>query len=92
MAVIYGGALNIYVKKVLNTALQLYLSQVSSFKKREDKPYQYQSIQRFFSEYTYMKHIPDSLQLSQKQAKLNTYTDQKLLQTSFFTLHSYAFF
>ena len=49
------------------------------FKKREGKPYQYQSAQRFFSEYTYVKHIPDSLQLSQKQTKLNTHTYQKRL-------------
>ena len=48
-------------------------------KKREGKPYQYQFIQRFFSEYTYVKHIPDSLQLSQKQTKLNTHTYQKRL-------------
>ena len=30
-------------------------------KNREDiKPYQYQSVQRFFSEHTYVKHISDS--------------------------------
>ena len=50
-----------------------------SLKKREGKPYQYQSLQRFFSEYTYVKYVPDSLQLSQKQTKLNTHTYQKRL-------------
>ena len=64
---------------VLNTHLQLYLFHALSLKNREGKPYQYQSAQRFFSEYTYVKHIPDSLQLSQKQTKLNISTYQKLL-------------
>ena len=63
---------------VLNRHLQLYLFHALSIKKREGKPYQYQSAQRFFSEYTYVKHIPDSLQLSQKQTKLNICTYQKI--------------
>ena len=79
MSVIYDGAQSYMFKRVLNTPLQLYLFHAFSLKKREGKPYQYQSAQRFFSEYTYVKHIPDSLQLSQKQTKLNTHTYQKLL-------------
>ena len=79
MSVIYDGAQSYMFKRVLKTPLQLYLFDAFSLKKREGKPYQYQSAQRFFSEYTYVKHIPDSLQLSQKQTKLNTYTYQKLL-------------
>ena len=79
MAVIYDGAQPYMFKRVLNTPLQLYLFHVLSFKKREGKPYQYQFVGRFFSEYTYVKHIPDSLQVSQKQTKVNTYTYQKLL-------------
>ena len=79
MSVIYDGAQSYMFKRVLNTPLQLYLISHIVIKKREGKPYQYQSLQRFFSEYTYVKHIPDSLQLSQNQTKLNTYTYQKLL-------------
>ena len=77
MSVIYDGAQSYMFKRVLNTPLQLYLFHAFSLKKREGKPYQYQSAQRFFSEYTYVKHIPDSLQPSQKQTKLNICTYQK---------------
>ena len=67
-------SLTIFAKKqterVLNTPFQLYLFRALQLKKREDKPNQYQSAQRFFREYTYMKHIPGSLQLSQKQTNL----------------------
>ena len=50
-------------------------------KKCEDKAYQYQSVQRFIREYTYVKYIPDfdSLQLSQKTQFQNTLTYQKPL-------------
>ena len=95
---IYEGTQSCMFKRVLNTPLQLYLFHLLSLKKREGKPYQYQSVQRFFSEYTYVKRIPDSLHLSQKQTKLNrtltkiffrlnifsTYFQLKLL---FFTVH-----
>ena len=67
MSVIYDGAQSYMFKRVLNTPLQLYLFHAISLKKREGKPYQYQSAQRFFSEYAYVKHIPDSLQLIQKK-------------------------
>ena len=50
-------------------------------KKCEDKAYQYQSVQKFISEYTYVKHIPDfdSLLLSEKTQFQNTLTCQKPL-------------
>ena len=67
MSVIYDGAQSYMFKRVLKTPLQLYLFDVFSLKKREGKPYQYQSAQRFFSEYTHVKHIPDSLQLIQNK-------------------------
>ena len=59
MPVIYEGAQSYMFKRVLHTPLQLYLFHAMPLKKREGKPYQYQSVQRFFSEYTYVKHIPD---------------------------------
>ena len=73
-------------KRVLNTPLQLYLFHALSLKKHEDKPYQYQYVQRFFSEYTYVKHIPHSLQLSQKQTKLKINS----LTKNFFKLNIFA--
>ena len=84
MTVIYDGSQSYMFKRDLDTNLQLYLFHALSLKKFEGKPYQYQSAQCFFSEYTYVKHIPDSIQLSPKQTKLNTYTYQKLLQTKHF--------
>ena len=39
-------------EKILNTPLQLYLFYPLLLKKREDKRYQYQSTQMFFSENT----------------------------------------
>ena len=68
-------------------------------KKGKDKPYLYQSVQRCFSEYPYVKHIPDSLQLSQKQTnlkihsltknlvRLNTFTTYFPPKPIFFTIH-----
>ena len=44
-------------ERVLNTPLQLYLFHAFQLKKCEDKAYQYKSVQRFFREHTYMKHI-----------------------------------
>ena len=45
-------------------------------KKCEDKAYQYQSVQRFFREFTYVRDIPDfdSLQVSQKTQFQNRLT------------------
>ena len=40
------------LERVLNTSLQLYLFHALQLKNREDKPYQYQSVQRIFSKYT----------------------------------------
>ena len=77
MSVIYDGAQSYMFKRVLNTPLQLYLFQALLLKKRKGKPYQYQSVERFFSKQIYVKHIPGSQQLSQKQTKLNTYSYQK---------------
>ena len=85
MPVIYEGAQLYMFKRVLHTPLQLYLFHALPLKKREGKLYQYQSVQRFFSEYTYVKHIPDSLHLSQKQTKLNT-----TLTKIFFRLNIFA--
>ena len=45
-------------ERVLNTSLQLHLFHALFIKKREDKPHQYQSIQRFFSEYTLRETYP----------------------------------
>ena len=50
------------------------------------KPYQYQYVQRFFSEYTYVKDIPYSLQLSQTQTKLKINSVAK----NFFRLNIFA--
>ena len=62
-------------EKVLNTPLQLYLFHALLLKKkREDKPYHYQSVQTFFSENTLREHITDSLQLSRKQTNLKIYS------------------
>ena len=36
-------------ERVLNTPVQLYQFYAMQLKKREDKPYHYQSVQRFFS-------------------------------------------
>ena len=68
-------------ERVLNASLQLYLFHPLQLKKCEDKAYQYQSVQRFIREYTYVKYIPDfhSLQLSQKTQFQNTLTYQKPL-------------
>ena len=74
-------------ERVLNKLLQLYLLGIV-IKKREDKPYQYQSVQRFFSEYTYVKHIRDSLQLSQKQSNLKIHS----LTKNFFRLNIFAIY
>ena len=71
-SVIYDEAQSYMFKRVLNAPLQLYLFHALSLKKREGKSYQYQSAQRFFSEYPYVKHIPDSLQLSEKQTEAAT--------------------
>ena len=46
------------LEKVLNASLQLYLFHALALKKCEDKPYQYQSIQRFFSKYTLRETNP----------------------------------
>ena len=40
------------LERVLNTSLQLYLFHALQLKNREDKPYQYQSVQRIFSKHT----------------------------------------
>ena len=90
--------------RVLNTPLQLYQLHALQLKKREDKPYQYQSVQRFFSEYTYVKHISDSLQLSRKPKnnlklhslaknlfKLNIFRIYFSLKLIFFTVHKSIF-
>ena len=53
----------------LDKPMQLYLFHALSVKKLEDKPYQYSSVQRFFNQ-CIVKHIPDSIQLSQKQTNL----------------------
>ena len=45
-------------ERVLNTPLQLYLFNALLLKKREDKPYQYQSVQIFFSENTLREIYP----------------------------------
>ena len=74
------------LERVLNTPLQLYLFHELQLKKPEDKPYQYQSVQRFFSKYTYVKYIPDSLQLSQKQTNLKIHS----LTINFFRLNIFA--
>ena len=62
------------LEKVLNTSLQLYLFHVLVLKKREDKPYQYQSIQKFSANTLRLKHIPDFLQLLQKQTNLKIHS------------------
>ena len=96
MSDIYEGAQTCMFKRVYTSAA-VSISPIV-IKKREHKPHQYQSVQRFFSEYTYAKHIPDSLHLSQEQTKLNrtltkfffrlnifsTYFQLRLL---FFTVH-----
>ena len=66
------------LKRVPNIPPQLHLFHALSLKKHEHKPYQYQPLQRFFSEYIYEKHI-DSLQLSQKQTKLKIHSLTKNL-------------
>ena len=45
-------------ERVLNTPLQLYLFHALLLKKREDKPYQYQSVQILFSENTLRETYP----------------------------------
>ena len=73
-------------ERVLNAPLQLYLFHPLQLKKCEDKAYEYQSVQRFIREYTYVKHITDfdSLELSQKTQFQNPLIYQKLLQTKHF--------
>ena len=74
-----------------------------NLKKREGKVYQCQSVQRFFREYTYAKHIPDfdSLQLSQKLSfkihklaknlfRLNIFTIYFPLKLIVFTVHIFS--
>ena len=90
-------------ERVLNTPMQLYQFHALQLKKREDKPYQCQSVQRFFSEYIYVKHISDSLQLSQKQTNLKSQSPMKKLfrlnifaiyfpqKLIFFDVHKYFF-
>ena len=69
----------------------------------EDKAYQYQFVQRFFREYTYVKHIPDfdSLQLSQKNQfqihsitknlfRLNIFAIYFPLKLIFFTVRTFS--
>ena len=45
-------------ERVLNTPLQLCLFHALLLKKREDKPYQHQSVQIFFSENTLRETYP----------------------------------
>ena len=42
----------------LNAPLQLYLFYALLLKKRKGKPYQYQSVQIFFSDYTLLETYP----------------------------------
>ena len=46
------------LERVLNTPLQLYPFHELLFKKRGGKPYQYQSVQIFFSEKTLRETYP----------------------------------
>ena len=64
-------------ERVLNTPMQLYQFNAMYLKKLQDKPYEYQSVQRIFSEHTYVKHISDSLQLLQKQTNLKSHSFTK---------------
>ena len=75
-------------ERVLNTPMQLYQFHALQLRKRENKPHQYQSVQRFFSEYTYVKHISDSLQLSKKQTNLKSHS----LTKNFFRLNIFAIY
>ena len=52
------------------TSAAVSISCIVIKKTYEDKACQYQSVQRCFREYIYVKHIPDfnSLQLSQKKS------------------------
>ena len=59
-----------------------------NLKKRADKPYQYQSDQRFFCEYTYVKHISDHLRRSQKQTNFKSHS----LTKNFFGLNILAIY
>ena len=75
-------------ERVLNIPMQLYQFHALQIKTREDKPYQYQSVQRFFSKYAYVKRISDSLQLSQKQSNLKSHSLTKnFLRLNIFAIH-----
>ena len=45
-------------ERVLNTLLQLHLFHALLLKEREDKPYQYKSVETFFSENILRKTYP----------------------------------
>ena len=66
------------VSKYISAAISILCIVI---KKREDKAYQHQSFQRFFGDYTNVKHIPDSdsLQLSQKQINFKIHSLTKNL-------------
>ena len=64
----------------LNAPLQLYLFYALLLKKRKDKPYQYQSVQIFFSDYTLLETNPwFPTALTKANQFENTFTYQKLL-------------
>ena len=76
------------LEKVLNTSLQLYLFHVLVLKKREDKPYQYQSIQKIFSKYTTPETYPwFPTTLTKTNQFENTFTYQILFRLNIFAIN-----
>ena len=73
-------------ERFLNTPLQLYLFYALLLKKREVS---HTNLFKYFSaKKLYVKHIPNSLQLSQKQTNLKIYS----LTKNFFSLNIFAIY